>query len=125
MKYGPLEGTPEEIRDFTENLGLDFESLFQIPEPEEKLAARWILIPTIWALLIMVVLPLASLDPAQRLIGFLLGCAGLVWSSVSVYLRWGGWPTAIVAIGGALILFVAASYMGPKEALDAVKGLTG
>ena len=123
MKFGNIDGTPEEIREFTENHGLNVGNLFQVPETDGKLETRWVLIPALLVAVVTVVLPIASLDPTPHLIVFLLGVALLVWLSVSVNIRWGGWPTAIVAIGAVLILFVAAGFMNPKEAFDAAKEL--
>ena len=45
MKIGPVEGTPEEIKGFIEDNGLDVERFLQLPE--KPIRAIWFVLPII------------------------------------------------------------------------------
>jgi len=121
MKVGGIEGTAQEIRDTFENHGLRLEDYLE--KPAEPLSNRWLLIPSagVGAVLLLLVL-LAPLPRTGLLLLFLLGAGFVLWLSVSVQVRFkNGWATGVIAIGGLLMLLVAAGLIEPKESAEILK----
>lgn len=121
MKVGGIEGTPQEIRDTFENYGLRLEDYLE--KPAEPLSNMWLFIPSIClgTVLILLVL-LAPLPRTGLLLLFLLGAGFVLWLTVSAQVRFkNGWATGVIAIGGLLMLLVAAGLIEPKETTDILK----
>ena len=121
MKEGIVEGSPEEIRDFFQNNGLNIEDY--IETPESPLKPIWLIIPTIifiFAFSALTLLPPQSVS-IQNFI-FLIGCGAGIWLSVSVQIKFKNtWAAGFVAIGAVLIMLVAIGVITPKEMMQHLK----
>jgi uncharacterized membrane protein len=122
MKFGPVEGSPEEIKNFVENNGLNPADYFTVAE--SPLHVVWFVIPSVCIMLVAVVL---ALLPAQKPFAtptFLIGCAASIWLSVNVQLRFrNGWATTILVVGCILILLVALGVVTPLQVFEQIKSL--
>lgn len=123
MKVGTVEGTPQEIKDFFINQGLQLSDYLE--KPDEPLKKRWLTIPAILLVVTLVLLVvLSSIPKGAFLLLFLLGAGSVVWLSISIQIRFkNGWATAVAAIGGLLMILVAGGFIAPKETIDAIKSL--
>jgi hypothetical protein len=122
MKIGNIEGTPQEIQDLIVNHGLQLTDYLEVPE--EPIARVWVLAPAILAAVALILIQLLSAYPKAVLPLFLLGTASLVWLAISLQIKFkNGWATAVAAVGGLIVLLVAAGYLAPKETIDAIKEL--
>lgn len=121
MKVGGIEGTPQEIRDTFENHGLRLEDYLE--KPDEPLSKVWLFIPSggVGVVLLLLVL-LAPLSRTGLLLFFLLGAGFVVWLTASIQIRFkNGWATGAIAIGGLLMLLVAAGFIEPKETTNILR----
>lgn len=118
MKIGNVEGTPEEVRDFFENNGLNPSDFFE--KPESQLNKIWLIVPSVASLIC--ILLLVSFGPAfdkLKIMVFLLGLSTIVWLSVSVHIRFrSGWGSGVIILCGLLILLVALGVMEPAQLTD-------
>lgn len=123
MKIGGVEGTPEEIRNTFENHGLRIEDY--LVKPEAPLSNVWVAVPAIGLLFVVISQVLfAPMEHKAVLLHFLGGAGLLLWLALSVQLRFkSSWAVGVVAIGGVLILSVAAGYVQPKDAAEIVKSV--
>jgi len=124
MKLGGVEGTPEEIRDTFENHGLRIEDY--LVKTEEPLANRWLVVPAV--LLVLAVFSqvlFAPLDQKFLLMHFLAGALCVLWLAISVQLKFRSlWAAGAIALGGLLILLVAAGFIQPQDTAAIIKGTT-
>lgn len=125
MKLGKAEGTPEEIKDFFENHGLNPEDYFE--KTESPLHWKWIAIPgSIVAVSVILLVFLDNVTPKTHILLFLAGAGCACWSAVSLQIRFkNGWATTVAAVGALLLLLVAAGLITPQETVDAIKGFKG
>ena len=121
MKVGPAEGTPEEIKDFFENNGLDAAAYFV--RPESPIRTVWCLVPGVCIVLAIASLTLlAPLNQSIAMFVFLLGSAASLWLAVIVQLRYkNAWATGVVAVGCLLLMLVARGAVTPSGMLEEVK----
>ena len=123
MKFGKIEGTPEEIRDFFQNNGLNIIDYLERPEPPLK--PIWFIVPTI--LLIAALICLTLLKPVQTSLQtfvFLIGSGVGIWLAVSLQIRFKNtWVAVFVAIAIQLIMLVAIGKVTPIEMFQCLKGL--
>jgi hypothetical protein len=123
MKVGKLEGTREEIRDlFIDN---DIQLADYLEKPEEPLKTIWFVIPAIMLVCAECVLVIESgLPKSALLLVFLFGAGAVVWLAIAIQVRFKNpLATAVAAIGGLLMLLVAAGFMAPKDTVDAINAL--
>jgi hypothetical protein len=122
MKVGGVEGTPEEIRDTFENHGLRIEDY--LLKPEEPLPNVWMIVPAV--ALALTVCSQVLFDPINSklvLLHFLAGAGFVLWLVISVQLKFKNpWAAGAVALGGLLILLVAAGFIQPQETALILKG---
>lgn len=123
MKFGPAEGTPEEIRDFVENTGLKFSDYFVLPEP--PLNPIWLVLPAVLYMIAILLLGLKVGPPESApWVIFLSGCGVTVWLVTAVQVRFRhAWASAIVAIGCVALLLVAFGLLTPLDAVKELKSL--
>ena len=123
MKLGKAEGTPEEIKDFFENHGLNPGDYFE--KAENPLDWKWIAIPgAIVAISVLLLVLLDNVTPKIHILLFLVGAGCACWAAASLQIRFkNGWATTVAAVGALLVLLVAAGFIAPKETVDAIKGL--
>ena len=58
----------------------------------------------------------------QKTFAFLIGCSALVWLTTIIQLRFKHvWATAIVGVGGLLLMLVALGAISPTQMLEEVK----
>lgn len=118
MKIGNVEGTPEEVRDFFENNGLNPSDFFEQPEPQ--LDKVWLIVPGVASLICALLL--VALGPTfdkLKITVFLIGLSTIVWLSVSVHIRFkSGWGSGAIILCGLLILLVALGVMQPAQLTD-------
>lgn len=122
MKVGGVEGTPEEIKDTFENHGLHIEDY--LVKPEEPLANIWMIVPAVCLVLTVFIQVLfAPPDPKFLRINFLAGAGFVLWLVISVQLKFKNpWAAGAVAIGGLLILLVAAGFIQPQDTAAIIRG---
>lgn len=125
MKLGKAEGTPEEIKNFFENNGMNPEDYFE--KTERPLHWMWLAIPgSIVAVAVLMLVLLDDLSPKTHILIFLVGAGSACWVATSLQVRFKNvWATTVVAVGALLVLLVAAGFITPKETVDAIKGLKG
>jgi hypothetical protein len=124
MKFGKqMEGSPEEIRDFFQNNGLNITDY--IERPELPLKPIWFIVPVCLILLSLSCLTLlAPLRPSMQTFVFLLGCGAGIWLAVNVQLRFKNtWAAVFVAIGTILIMLVAIGTVTPVEMIQQLRKL--
>lgn len=118
MKIGNVEGTPEEVRDFFENNGLNPSDYFEQPEPQ--LNKVWLMAPGLVSLICALLL--VALEPTfdkLKITVFLIGLSAIVWLSVSVHIRFKSvWGSGAIILCGLLILLVALGVMEPAQLTD-------
>lgn len=122
MKVGGVEGTPEEIRNTFENHGLHIEDY--LVKPEEPLANIWMVVPAVCLVLTVLSQVLfAPLDQKLLLMCFLAGAGFVLWLVISVQLKFKNpWAAGAVALGGLLILLVAAGFIQPQDTAAFING---
>ncbi len=123
MKLGKMEGSPEEIRDFFQNNGLNIEDYLE--KPEAPINFFWFILSTILIISSVVILTLVQpkSEVVQNLL-FLLGCGGGLWLAVIVQIKFKNtWAAGFIAVGIVLLLLVALGMITPKELLENIKSL--
>jgi asparagine N-glycosylation enzyme membrane subunit Stt3 len=123
MKFGPFEGTPEEINNFFQNNGLNISDYIALPE--EPIKAIWFAIPSTLILCTLAVLTLFRPSGASGVTFlFLIGCGGGLWLAVNTQLRFKNpWATGLIAICCLLLLLVALGVLTPIQMLEEVRSL--
>lgn len=123
MKVGQMEGSPEEIRDFFQNNGLNIADY--IEKPEIPLKPVWLIVPAVILTLAFSSLSLfAPQSSAIKNLIFLFGCGSGIWLSVSVQIKFKNtWAAGFVAIGSILIMLVAIGIITPAEMLEHLKDI--
>ena len=118
MKFGPIEGTPEEIKGFIQDNGLQVETFFQAHE--QPIRNRWFSISAIVVIGSMGALALApAASSGFRTFVFLVGCSGTVWLASLVQIRFKNAVAAAgIAVAGLLLLLVALGVLRPAELLE-------
>ena len=123
MKFGPMEGTSEEIKNFFQDNGLNAADYFTPPEPPIK--TIWFLIPGVFVVCALAVLTLFT--PSSKAVAtfvFLVGCAAALWLTVNVQIRFKSlWATGIVLVGCLLIMLVALGVVTPLQMFEEMKSL--
>lgn len=121
MKMGQIEGSPEEIRDFFQNNGLNIADY--IEKPEDPLKPIWLIVPAIILALAFSSLTLfAPQTPATQNLIFLFGCGAGIWLTVSVQIKFKNtWAAGFIAIGSILIMLVAIGLITPTEMMQHLK----
>ncbi len=125
MKLGKAEGTPEEIKDFFENHGLNPEDYFD--KTEIPLHPKWVAIPgSAVAISVLLLVLFDNVSQKLHILFFLVGAGCACWAAASLQIRFkNGWATTVTAVGALLVLLVAAGFITPKETVDAIRGLKG
>jgi len=127
MKVGNMEGSPQEIKDFIENNGLNIHDYLEKSEqpklPENPLGKIWFVIPSLLYLTSIIGLILNStLDKNWQNLIFLIGCCNTIWLSAIVQIRFNSLKTTIlIAISGLLILLMAFEVITANELLQHAK----
>jgi tellurite resistance protein TehA-like permease len=125
VKIGNLEGTPEEIRDLF--IATDTQLADYLEKPEDPLKPIWLIVPVLLFACTAIALVIASAVPKSvLLLLFLLGACAVVWLAIVIQIRFKNpWATSVAAVGGLLMLLVAAGFMTPKDTVDAIKVMKG
>ena len=119
MKVGSVEGTPEEVKNFFENHGLDLSSYLEKPDP--PLNKIWLILPSI-TFVVFLSMPTFVSSDEWKLLLLLSGFAVSVWLAASVQIRFkSNWSSSIILIVGFLIMLVANGYLAPLEFLEQFK----
>lgn len=123
MKFGPVEGTSEEIKNFFQDNGLKATDYFA--PPESPIKTIWFVIPSACVVFALAVLTLFTLPSAAgATFTFLVGSAASLWLAVNVQLRFkSAWATGIVVIGCLLLMLVALGAVTPLQMLEEFKSL--
>lgn len=118
MKFGGVEGTPEEIKNHFENFGLNPLDYFE--KPEDKLSKVWVVIPSVIFVLCFGLLNFVNqIDDKVKLFVFLTGLCACVWTAVSVHIRFkSGWGSGSIIFIGLLVMLVALGILQPSQLLD-------
>lgn len=119
MKLGHLEGTPEEIRDFFADNGLDVNDYFQ--PPDKPIHSAWLFVSAI-AVVVFVLWPNFTEKPPHQMLPFLLGCLSLVWLTISLQIRYKQFlVSGIAAVGCGAVLVISYGFLTPVEAIEQLK----
>ncbi|MCX5822488.1 MAG: hypothetical protein NTY86_03005 [Deltaproteobacteria bacterium] len=119
MKFGnKMEGSPEEIRDFFQNNGLNITDYME--RPDLPLKAVWFILPVCFIVVSLTCLTfLMPLGTSMQTFVFLLGCGAGIWLAVNVQLRFKNtWAAVFVAIGTILLILVAIGTVTPTEMIQ-------
>jgi UDP-N-acetylmuramyl pentapeptide phosphotransferase/UDP-N-acetylglucosamine-1-phosphate transferase len=121
MKFGGVEGTPEEIKDHFENNGLNPLDFFV--KPEDKLSKVWVVVPCVIIILCFGILNLIQeISDKTKLFIFLIGLSSCVWAAVSVHIRFkSGWGAGSIIFIGLLAMLVALGILQPVQLLDYIE----
>jgi peptidoglycan/LPS O-acetylase OafA/YrhL len=121
MKLGKVEGSPQEIRNFIQDSGLNVQDYLE--RPEKKLGAIWFVLPSSIVLIaaaVSVLIP--SFGPSGRVLAFIGGCAASIWLAVVVHVRYkSAWASSTIVIGSVVLLLVAAGLIGPLDVLKQLR----
>jgi len=117
MKIGHVEGTPEEIKGFMENNGLQVDRFFQ--PAERPISTVWFIVPSALVVISIGVLTMVQLSQkGASTFVFLAGCGGALWLAANIQLRFKNvWAAAGVLIGCILFLLVALGVLLPSDLL--------
>ncbi|MES1191043.1 MAG: hypothetical protein ABUS47_08200 [Steroidobacter sp.] len=122
MKFGPLEGSSEEIKNFFQDNGLRAADFIALPDPPIK--PIWFILPVSVLMLSIAFLVFVSLAKAAATFVFLIGSGAGLWLAVNAQLRFKSpWVTGIIGIGCLLLMLVALGAVTPLEMLNEVKSL--
>lgn len=123
MKFGPVEGTSEEIKNFFQDNGLKAADYFS--PPESPIKPIWFVLPSACVICALALLTwLTPSSTAAVTFTFLIGCAAVLWLAVTVQLRFkSAWATGIVVLGCLLLMLVAFGAVTPLQMLEEVKSL--
>src|SRR3990170_7426003 len=113
MKFGPMEGSPKEIKDFFQDNGLRASDYLIVPEA--PIRAKWFVVPgTIYAVALAVCAILSGAQGAVGKLVLVIGCGALLWLGVNVQLRFKSpWATGLTGLGGVLLMLVASGTVTP------------
>jgi len=123
MKFGPLEGTSEEIKNFFQDNGL--RAADYIALPDEPIGPIWFAVPiAIFIAALAVLTFLSGLTKPAATFVFLIGCAAGMWLAVNTQLRFKSpWATGTLVLGCLLLMLVALGAVTPLDLLNEVKSL--
>ena len=121
MKFGPMEGSPEEIKNFFQDNGLRAADYLTVPEAPIKTV--WFIVPGAIVVGALVVLTLFTpTTQAAVTFVFLVGCAAVLWLTVNAQIRFKNlWATGIIGVGCFLLLLVALGVVTPIGVLQEIK----
>lgn len=123
MKMGKLEGSPEKIRDFFQNNGLNIQDYLEKPEPPLKRILFIVPVLLIAGAISLLTLIAPSAESAQNFL-FLTGCGAGIWLAVNVQIRYKNtWAAVFTAVGTVLLMLVAFGEMAPSELVQHMKDL--
>jgi len=111
MKFGNLEGEPQEIKDLFENNGLDLNDFLE--KPERPIHRNWILFPGVLCLACTLAIPFT--DGTLKLIAFLFGVAMGVWGCVAILIKFKNPSAAIVSVIGVILILLVSYGVLPIE----------
>lgn len=118
MKLGQAEGTPEEIKGFLENHGMDPKDFFE--KPAKPMNNAWYAIPGVIILFSVATLVFCTwISPAGKNFLFLLGAIGFFWCGSLIYQQLKNvWMVAGVVVFGILVMLVSMGAMAPMQMLE-------
>ena len=116
MKIGPkgIVGTPEEIKDYQINNGLNFDAFFR-----RILPFRWFIIPCLLYSVTALSLPFLKDSYFPFLFLLLFGIGFMGWSVISLQLRYNNrLATSLLTIIMIAILSAASGFLSPSAVLQ-------
>jgi len=121
MKFGKMEGTPEEIRDFFQNNGLNIEDYLE--KPDTPISWKWSIIPVFLIVASIIGLTLVQhISKAIQTFLFVFGCGGGLWLAVIIQIRFKNtWAAGFIAIGIVLLMLIAIGTITPIELLENIR----
>ena len=123
MKIGTMEGTPEEIRNFCENNGLNIADYIEKPE---KPINRSMFIGSLCLYVVFIILltTVSGVSNGWRTVMFLTGCCCSLWVAIAVQIRFKNtWATFFIILCGISFMLVALGVISPIELLDKAREL--
>jgi predicted membrane-bound dolichyl-phosphate-mannose-protein mannosyltransferase len=113
-----LEGTPQEIRDFFQDNGLQAKNyLTQVEQPLGKL--HFVTSSIVYAASAVLLVFIPAVWRAPTIIAFVLGVISLGWLSISLQLRYKNvWAATLCVIMGIPLLLVAVGLIAPLDFLN-------
>lgn len=124
MKFGPVEGTPEEVRGFCEGSGINLSEYIQ--KPDQQLSKIWLILPAAVLVISFGLLTLwQTISGTGKNFIFLFGFASSVWLAVSVHIRFKStWGAGAIVFAGLLIMLVALGVLSPIDLIEQYKKTT-
>ncbi len=127
MKFGPIDGSTEEVQDLLQNNGLQLEDYLE--KPAAPLKTRYLVVAgaiLLVGLVASVALGTFVSAPSKAVITLvnLVPFGGGVWLTVSVQLRFrSGLASLATAVSAFLMLLIAAGIFSLQDAAEFIKGL--
>jgi hypothetical protein len=123
MKIGEMEGTPEEIRDFCQNNGLNIAEYLE--KPEKPLNRLLFITPScLYVIFVVLLSTISNASDGWRNFIFLFGCCCSLWLAVNVQIRFKNIvATSFILIGGISFMLVALGVISPMQLLNEAKEL--
>lgn len=118
MKLGQAEGTPEEIKGFLLNHGMDPKLYFEPASAPVNNA--WYACPgVLLAFSVLSLLFCNWLSPAGKTLFFIVGCVSFLWAGGISYLQHKSvWFAGVIVLFGVLIMLVSMGVMSPIQMLE-------
>jgi hypothetical protein len=118
MKLGQAEGTPEEIKGFLENHGMDPKKYFE--PASAPMNNAWYFLPAVLLLFAVSSLLFCNwLSPSGKTFFFILGSVAFLWGAVLSYIQAKSvWLAGGVALFGVLIMLVSMGAMSPMQMFE-------
>ena len=117
MRIGNLDGTPDEIKNFLVDNGINADDLFQ---PFKKLHFKWIVIPTVFFIIISFILWIMH-TPPLAIYGLLIifEFLSILWLTAAIQLRFKNIAVSLFCLFMLSIIFSFCSGItGIKEAIE-------
>lgn len=123
MKLGPMEGSPEEIKNFFQDNGLRAADYLAVPGAPIAIRTVWFVVSGVVVVSALAILTLFT-PTTQGLATFvfLVGCAGGLWLAINAQIRFQSlWATGIIVVGCLLLMLVALGAVTPIGMLQEIK----
>lgn len=123
MKVGNLNGTPEEIKDFIANQGLDINSLLNIPPPKPKI--YWLIFSVLlFCVFVLIITVFENLSPNYFSLMVLGGFGSAIWMAACLQIRYNNLKLTLLVLFLTLILLLMATRaISLYEAFEYLKEL--
>jgi ABC-type dipeptide/oligopeptide/nickel transport system permease component len=119
MKFGPIEGTPQEVKDYMENNGLDPNKYFEVKNIN-KISVGWIFGSSL--LFLAMIITLTFLNTSSFFLPALLVTIFIaIFCTAIIHLHYeNSWCSTMVGVGLFVLISLAAGFVTPKQAISQI-----